>query len=124
LSNAVDPGKVIDLSDRLAANGRLKWDVPDGEWTILRMGRRSTGASTRPAPEPGIGFDHDKLDKTALEDHFDHYYGKLLEKIVELVEAGAVVLGAPPVASPSLSGYPQCDAKVRKLAGGLWGETS
>jgi hypothetical protein len=78
-SNVLDLGKMIDLTDRLAPNGRLKWDVPDGEWTILRMGRRSTGASTRPAPKPGIGFDHDKFDKAALEDHFENYYGKLLK---------------------------------------------
>ena len=45
------------------------------------MGRRSTGASTRPAPAPGVGFDHDKLDRVALEDHFDNYYGKLLKRV-------------------------------------------
>jgi len=80
-SNLIDPGKVIDLTNRLAPGGRLNWDIPDGEWTILRMGRRSTGASTRPAPEPGIGFDHDKFDKAALDDHFDNYHGKLLAKV-------------------------------------------
>jgi hypothetical protein len=80
-SNVVDPAKMIDLTDRLGPDGRLKWDVPPGEWTILRMGRRSTGASTRPAPEPGVGFDHDKFDKSALEDHFQNYYGKLIEQV-------------------------------------------
>ena len=80
-SHVIDPGKIIDLTDRLLANGKLDWKVPAGEWTILRMGRRSTGASTRPAPKPGVGFDHDKFDKTALEDHFNNYYGKLLKKV-------------------------------------------
>ncbi len=85
-SSVIDPGKMIDLSGRLRADGRLQWDVPAGEWTILRMGRRSTGASTRPAPAPGVGFDHDKLDRAVLEDHFDHYYGKLLERVGERAE--------------------------------------
>jgi hypothetical protein len=80
-SGVIDPGTMIDLTGRLQADGRLTWTVPAGQWTILRMGRRSTGASTRPAPEPGIGFDHDKFDKAALEDHFKHYYGKLLDKV-------------------------------------------
>jgi hypothetical protein len=80
-SNVIDPATMIDLTDHLGSKGRLKWDVPAGEWTIIRMGRRSTGASTRPAPEPGVGFDHDKFDKAALEDHFRNYYGKLLEKV-------------------------------------------
>ena len=72
---------IVDLTDRLDSEGRLRWDVPGGEWTIVRMGRRSTGASTRPAPAPGVGFDHDKLDAAALDDHFENYYGKLLKKV-------------------------------------------
>jgi len=80
-SDFIDPETMIDLTGRLQADGRLKWAVPSGEWTIMRMGRRSTGASTRPAPAPGVGFDHDKFDKAALEHHFDNYYGKLLKKV-------------------------------------------
>jgi len=80
-AGAIDPAKMIDLTDRLRPGGKLTWDVPAGQWTILRMGRRSTGATTRPAPAPGIGFDHDKLDKAALEHHFDNYYGKLIRKV-------------------------------------------
>jgi len=45
----------------------------------------------------------------------------LLRKIKDLVAAGATVVGAPPRKSPSLSGYPQCDAEVTALAGELWG---
>lgn len=46
----------------------------------------------------------------------------LLKKIIQLVESGATVLGAPPISSPSLSNYPQCDAQVKQLAEGLWGK--
>jgi hypothetical protein len=46
---------------------------------------------------------------------------KLLAKIKELVEAGATVLGARPIRSPSLTGYPQCDNEVVRLADELWG---
>jgi len=80
-ANLIDPDKLIDLTEHLKPNGRLQWDVPDGEWTIMRMGRRSTGASTRPAPLPGVGFDHDKFDKAALEDHFENYYEKLIKRV-------------------------------------------
>ena len=37
-------------------------------------------------------------------------------------EAGATVVGARASKSPSLSGYPSCDAEVRRLGDGLWGE--
>ena len=46
---------------------------------------------------------------------------QLLRKIKELVSAGATVVGAPPVKSPSLTGYPQCDAEVKALAAEMWG---
>ena len=36
----------------------------------------------------------------------------LLRKIKELVDAGATVIGQPPARSPSLAGYPQCDAEI------------
>ena len=45
------------------------------------MGRRTTGASSRPAPQPGVGLECDKFDTDALDKHFDNYYGRLLKKI-------------------------------------------
>jgi len=80
-SNVIDPAKLIDLTGRLQAGGKLAWIVPAGEWTIMRMGRRSTGANTRPAPAAGTGLEHDKFDAVALDEHFANYYGKLLAKV-------------------------------------------
>ena len=48
---------------------------------------------------------------------------RLLQKVVELVENGATVLGAPPQKSPSLVNYPDCDRQVRELAARLWPES-
>jgi hypothetical protein len=45
----------------------------------------------------------------------------LLEKIASLIREGATVIGCPPVRSPGLSGYPQCDDQVRTLATSIWG---
>lgn len=45
----------------------------------------------------------------------------LLKKIAALVNAGATVVGAPPVKSPSLVGYPVFDAQIAKLAKSVWG---
>lgn len=46
---------------------------------------------------------------------------ELLEKIRELISKGATVAGNPPHSSPSLSGYPECDNKVRQISSALWG---
>jgi hypothetical protein len=47
---------------------------------------------------------------------------RTLEKVVQLVEDGATVLGSRPDKSPSLSNYPECDRPVRALAAKLWPE--
>lgn len=44
----------------------------------------------------------------------------LLRKVASLVAEGATVVGNPPSASPSLSGYPASDREVQRLAKTLW----
>jgi hypothetical protein len=44
----------------------------------------------------------------------------LLNKIRQLVDAGGAVLGPKPERSPSLQGFPACDAEVKKLADEVW----
>jgi len=78
---AIDPALIIDLTDKLTAEGRLVWDVPAGRWTILRFGRTTTGANTRPAPVPGLGLECDKLDAAALDAHYNAFVGALLREI-------------------------------------------
>jgi hypothetical protein len=46
---------------------------------------------------------------------------ELLKKIRELIKAGATVIGSRPKLSPSLSGYPGCDAALSALGAELWG---
>jgi len=47
---------------------------------------------------------------------------ELLAKIAGLVKDGATVVGGPPQKSPGLSGYPDCDTQIQKLASDLWGD--
>ncbi len=72
---------VLDLTGRLRPDGTLDWQIPDGKWTVMRFVSRNNGGSTRPAPDPGIGFECDKCDATALDAHFAEYVGKLLKKV-------------------------------------------
>jgi hypothetical protein len=71
---------IIDISRYLRADGQLVWDAPEGNWTIVRMGTRVTGAGTRPSPEPVIGLESNKLDAKAFENHLKNYTDILLEK--------------------------------------------
>lgn len=77
----VPTAKLVELTARMSPDGRLQWDVPPGEWTILRFVRTVTGQITRPAPEPGLGFETDKFEAAALEAHLDHYVESLIREI-------------------------------------------
>lgn len=77
----IQPDGMVDLTNKLKPDGTLDWNVPAGDWTVVRMGRRVTGASSRPAPSTALGLECDKFDAKAVEDHLDQYVGKLLAKI-------------------------------------------
>ena len=79
--SVVPANNVIDLTSRLKPDGTLDWQVPEGKWTVLRFVSRNNGMTTRPAPEPGIGFECDKWDAAAFDAHFDNYVGKLLTRV-------------------------------------------
>jgi hypothetical protein len=77
----VSADKMIVLTSKMSADGELVWDVPPGNWTIMRLGCTLTGQTTRPAPQPGLGFETDKFDRAALDAHFAAFTKKLLAKV-------------------------------------------
>lgn len=58
---------VLNLTSQMDAEGRLTWDVPKGEWTILRIGYTPTGKDNHPATPEGRGLEVDKLSHEALD---------------------------------------------------------
>lgn len=80
-SAVVEKSRIVELTGKLNADGTVSWQPPNGKWTIMRFGRRNNGAVTRPAPLPGLGFECDKFDTAALNDHLKEFTGKLLHQI-------------------------------------------
>ena len=76
----IKQNKLIDLTKYLKPDGTMEWKVPPGNWTIMRLGSRNNGAVTRPAPIPGVGFEADKFDTTAINAHMANFTGKLFKK--------------------------------------------
>jgi len=79
-NECIATNRIIDLTDKLQADGRLSWDVPPGNWTVMRFGRTLTGQTTRPAPEPGLGLETDKFSREAIEAHFKDFISPLAER--------------------------------------------
>ncbi|HEX6427941.1 MAG TPA: glycosyl hydrolase, partial [Niastella sp.] len=42
-SVCVPLNRIIDITSKMTPDGRLTWDVPEGNWTIMRIGHTSTG---------------------------------------------------------------------------------
>ncbi|MEN8202316.1 MAG: glycosyl hydrolase [Bacteroidota bacterium] len=80
-TKGISTSAVIDISEYLQADGTITWEVPAGNWTIMRFGRRNNGAITRPAPLPGLGFECDKMNADAMKNHLETFMIPLIEKV-------------------------------------------
>jgi hypothetical protein len=79
---------IVDLTDRMAKDGTLSWDVPEGEWTVVRFGYTANGRKNHPAPAEGTGLECDKLSREAVRAHWDGHMGKLLAELGPLAGRG------------------------------------
>jgi len=77
LEKCVSKDRILDLTSQFC-EGRLRWDVPAGDWTILRIGHTSTGRMNAPAPQEARGLEVDKLNPAALDKHIEGFIGKIL----------------------------------------------
>ncbi|MDR2815419.1 MAG: glycoside hydrolase family 2, partial [Proteiniphilum sp.] len=75
--------EILDVTQYLSDKGVLIWDVPDGEWTILRMGMAPTQVTNGPASPEATGPEVDKMSKKWVAEHFDRFLGEILRRIPE-----------------------------------------
>ena len=74
----IDRSRLTELKARMSADGRLTWDVPAGNWTVMRIGHTSTGAENAPAPASGRGLECDKLSQEGIAANFAGMMGPLI----------------------------------------------
>lgn len=80
-STVIDATKVVDLSRNLSSDGTLTWDVPAGEWVIMRTGMTPTGTKNGPASPEATGYEVDKMSKKHVAMHFEGHMGEILKRI-------------------------------------------
>lgn len=92
--NLIPKAGIVDLTARMDAGGKLRWDAPalpnSGEWTVIRFGHTFKGQVVHPAPKPGVGPECDKLSKQAIETHYHGILSKLVKDVGPL--AGKVLV--------------------------------
>ena len=75
---AISRSAIVDLSSRLTASSLLEWEVPAGNWTILRIGHTATGKLNGAATKEGSGLDCDKFTRAGVDHHFPGMMAKLI----------------------------------------------
>ncbi|MGB1874672.1 MAG: glycosyl hydrolase, partial [Akkermansiaceae bacterium] len=118
-------------------------DVPGSAWYFAPG---ALDPRKRMLPVLPEGYDYDVcnreiLDMMSVEDgmvalpsgmryaylvlpHHARYTPEALEKVYELVTAGATVIGPRPSRSPSLNSFPSADQRIQELAAKIWPEGS
>jgi len=71
----VQQNKLINLTGKLDATGRLNWNAPAGNWVILRIGHTTTG-HMNDTGGAGKGLECDKFNPEAVKIQFDHWFGE------------------------------------------------
>jgi hypothetical protein len=75
----VPKDKLIDITDKLDASGVLNWNVPAGNWTILRIGHTSTG-HTNATGGGGQGLECDKFNQEVVKLQFRNWFGEAVKQ--------------------------------------------
>lgn len=80
------PQEVQDISGHVTPDGRVEWEIPDGEWELIRFGYTNNGAHVSTASGAWKGLVIDYLNK----DHFQRYWDTHVEPLLKEVgnEAG------------------------------------
>ena len=77
-ANCVSQDQLINLTDKLQADGTVQWTPPKGQWILLRMGHTSTGM-TNATGGGGMGLECDKFNPIAVKTQFDQWFGRACE---------------------------------------------
>ena len=75
--------QVLDITEQMSPDGLLNWDVPEGEWKILRMGMSPTRVTNSPASPEATGREVDKMSKKRVAEHFDRFIGEIIRRVPE-----------------------------------------
>jgi len=70
-NTGIKKDEIIDLTPKMDSDGHLKWEVPVGNWTILRFGHTPTGSTVEPSAPEAKGLEVDKFNTSALDLHWE-----------------------------------------------------
>ncbi|MES2021881.1 MAG: glycosyl hydrolase [Pseudomonadota bacterium] len=82
---AIPVSGVLNLTDKLRADGTLDWTAPAGNWIVLRGGYSPTGEVNHPATPEATGPEVDKLNAVHVQAHLDAYMAPVIKELGPLI---------------------------------------
>lgn len=83
-AHIIDTKKIINLTDKLSADGQLTTQLPIGNWTIMRFGYTAKGTTNIPPTAEGLGLEVDKFSRAAFKTHYDAYVTNVINKVKDV----------------------------------------
>ena len=80
-AEVLDPADIIDISGFVGEDGAIRWNAPEGNWTILRLAATITGAKSKHGRAEILGYECDKLSVEAAQLHWDSYMQVILDRL-------------------------------------------
>lgn len=80
-AEVIDSKRILNLTDKMDENGVLRWDVPKGNWMVMRFAYVPTGRRTKHGRANLMGLECDKLSTKAIKVQWDNYVGKILDSL-------------------------------------------
>jgi hypothetical protein len=117
-ATGVAPASVIDLTDKMQADGTLNWTPPKGNWRVLRFGYSLLGTTNHPAPPEATGLEVDKFDGDAVRGYLEHYIGMYKDASGGLIgEHGVRAILTDSIEVGAANWTPKMIAQFKRLRG-------
>ena len=78
-NSVIDADKIKVITQKMDKDGTLNWNVPKGNWTVLRMGYTTTAVTNKPLTKKGgLGLEIDKLSRKAADIHWNELLNQII----------------------------------------------
>jgi hypothetical protein len=79
-SLCIIPDDIVNVTDKMDADGTFRWDVPAGDWLVLRMGHTSTG-HTNYTGGGALGLESDKFNSDITRFQYNKWFKKIIQEV-------------------------------------------
>ena len=77
----IDSKTIVDLTSKMGTDGRLEWDVPEGDWVIMRFAHESTGGPSKHGRANLKGLECDKMSVEAVTTQWNNYAARMIDTL-------------------------------------------